>query len=110
MAQTKSRDLVTLVVALLIAAASAWLAFGSEGVYCDRLPSMTVCATLAAFAVALCFRQMAKTGARAPKWLLGGALLIAGATLFADARFVLKYRGLCSQLQDQMRGMHTQSN
>jgi hypothetical protein len=43
------------------------------------------------------------------KWLIVGALLIAGVTLFADVRYVLKYRGLCSQLQEQIRQMHTPS-
>lgn len=110
MAQVKPKDLVTLIISLLIAGASAWLALGSRGVYCDRLPPMTVCATLAAFAIALCFRQMDKTRGRMLKWLLGVALLIAGVTLFADARFVLKYRGLCSQLQEQIRQMHEPSH
>ena len=106
MAQFKSRTLVTLVLAVLIAAASAWLAFGSEGIYCDRLPSMTICATLAAFAIALCLRQVPKAAGNSQRWLLGVSLFIAGTTLFADARFVLKYRGLCSQLQQQIRQMH----
>ncbi|HMD19772.1 MAG TPA: hypothetical protein VKH40_05595 [Alloacidobacterium sp.] len=107
MAQFKSRTLVTLVLAVLIAAASAWLAFESAGIYCDRLPSMTICATLAAFAIALSFRQVPKAASTLQKWLLAAAIFIAAATFFADARFVLKYRGLCSQLQEQIRQMHT---
>jgi TRAP-type uncharacterized transport system fused permease subunit len=110
MAQLKSRTLVTLVLAVLIGTASAWLAFGSEGIYCDRLPSMTICATLAAFAIALCFRQVPKAVGKSQKWMLGVSLFIAATTLFADARFVLKYRDLCSQLQQQIRQMHTPSN
>lgn len=106
MAQFKSRSLVALIPTVLVAAASAWLALGSEGIYCDRLPSMTVCATLAAFAIALSFRQAPKAG-ELEKWLLAAAILIAGTTLFADARFVLKYRGLCSQLEQKMRQMQT---
>jgi TRAP-type uncharacterized transport system fused permease subunit len=107
MAQIKSRALVTLILSLLIAAASAWLALGSEGIYCDRLPSLTVCATLAAFAIALCFRQVPKAAENIQKWLLVAAIFVAAVTLFADARFVLKYRGLCSQLQEQIRQMRT---
>ncbi len=93
----------------MIAGASAWLAHGAEGVYCDRLASMTVCATLAAFAIALCFRQTPTAASGPRKWLLTAAILIAGVTLFANARFVLKYRGLCSQLQEQIRQMHAPS-
>ncbi len=110
MARSQSRSLVTLIVSVLIAAGSAWLAFGSEGIYCDRLPSMTVCATLAAFAIALAFRQVPKAPDTWQKWLLAAAIFTAAATLFADARFVLKYRGLCSQLQQQIPQMHTPSN
>lgn len=110
MAQLKFRTLVTLVLAVLIAAASAWLTFGSEGIYCDRLPSITICATLAAFAIVLSFRQVPKAADNSQKWMLGVSLFIAAATLFADARFVLKYRGLCSQLQQQIRQMQPPSN
>ena len=109
MAQIKSRAFVPVIIAALIAAASAWLVLGSEGISCDRLPSITVCATLAAFAIALCFRQLARAAENAHKWLLAGAILIAGVTLFADARFVLKYRGLCSQLEQQIRQMQSPS-
>jgi hypothetical protein len=105
MARFQSRSLVTLILSVLIAAASAWLAFGAEGIYCDRLPSMTVCAALAAFAIALSFRHVPKAVDAWQKWLLAAAIFIASATLFADARFVLKYRGLCSQLQQQIRQM-----
>ncbi len=110
MPRIESRALVTLILSVLIAAASVWLAVGSEGIYCDRLPSMTVCATLAAFAIALCFKQVPQAGTRAQKWLLAGVIFIAAVTLFADARFVLKYRGLCSQLQEQILQMHSPSN
>jgi hypothetical protein len=105
MPQLKSRALVTLVLSVLIAAASAWLARGSEGIYCDRLPSMTVCATLAAFTIALSFRQAPKAAGLIHRWLLAAAIFIAAIALLADARFVLKYRGLCSQLQEQIRQM-----
>ena len=107
MARFQSRSLVTLILSVLIAAASAWPAFGAEGIYCDRLPSMTVCATLAGFAIALSFRQVPKAADAWQKWLLAAAIFIAAATLLADARFVLKYRGLCSQLQQQFRQMQT---
>ena len=106
MPQFKSRALVILVLSALIAAASSWLALGSAEIYCDRLPSMTVCAVLAAFAIALSFRQVPNAGI-IHRWLLAASIFIAAIALFADARFVLKYRGLCSQLQEQIRQMQT---
>lgn len=109
MIQFRSRSLVPLILSVLIAAASVWLAHSSGEIYCDRLPSMTVCATLAAFAIAMSFRQVPKATDKAQKWLLAVAIFIAAATLFADARFVLRYRGLCSQLQEQIRQMHAPS-
>ena len=107
MPQLKSRAIVTLVLSVLIAAASAWLAFSAEGVYCDRLPPMTICAVLAAFAIALSFRQVPKAVTTRDKWLLAAAIFVAATTLFADARFILKYRSICSQLQEQIRHMQT---
>jgi hypothetical protein len=104
MPQLKSKAIVTPVLSVLIAAASAWLALGAQGIYCDRLPSMTICGVLAALAIALSFRQVPKA-AKLDKWLLAVAIFIASATLFADARFVFKYRRICSQLQEQIRQM-----
>ena len=73
--------IATLILSALIAADSAWLAFDSQGIYCDRLPSLTICATLAAFAIALSFRQMNATKARLQKWFLASAIIIAGSPL-----------------------------
>jgi hypothetical protein len=103
MAGIQLRFLITVALSVLIAAASAWLALGSTGLDCNRLPSLTICATLAAFVIALSFRQMSKASGKMQKSLLAIALFIAGTTLFSDARFVLKYRGLCTQLQQQMQ-------
>ena len=107
MPQFNSRAIVTPVLSLLIATASAWLVFGAEGIYCDRLPSLTICAVLAAFTIALSFRQIPKAAARIQKWLLTAAICIAAATLFTDTRFILKYRGVCSQLQQQLHQLQT---
>ncbi|QNI33607.1 hypothetical protein H7849_06615 [Alloacidobacterium dinghuense] len=71
---------------------------------------MTICAMLSAFVIALSFRQVAKAAGKTEKWVLAIAIFIAGATVFADARFVLKYRALCSQLQEQIRQMSTPQN
>jgi uncharacterized BrkB/YihY/UPF0761 family membrane protein len=107
MAQVRSKVLVTFILSALIAGASAWMVMGSQGVYCDRLPSLTVCATLAAFAIAMCFRQLSNAKEAMQRWVLAGAILIAAITIFADAHFVLKYRGICAQMQEQIRQMHT---
>src|ERR1700753_3189695 len=107
MAQPRSKVLVTLILSVLIAGASAWMAMGSQGIYCERLPSLTVCATLAAFAIAMCFRQLSNAKESMQRWVLATAVLIAAVTIFADAHFVLKYRGICTQMQEQIRQMRT---
>lgn len=107
MPQLKSRVIVAPALSVLIAAASAWLALGAEGVYCDRLPSMAICAVLAAFAIALSFRHVPTAVGKMQKWLLAAAIFIGATTLFADARFILKYRAICSQLQEQIRQIQT---
>jgi hypothetical protein len=62
-----------------------------------------VLATLAAFILSICFRQMGRYPDRRSRWFLLICLLIAGATLFGDFRFVRRYRDFCDQLQQQMR-------
>jgi hypothetical protein len=105
MPQFKSGSTGAIALALIISAASAWMGFQANGIYCDRLPSLTIMATLAAFVIALCFRLLARAATRLQKTQIGIALLIAAGTLFADAHFVLKYRGICGQLQQQMLRM-----
>jgi hypothetical protein len=107
MARIRSGALGTLAIAVLVAAASAWLTLRSNGVECDGLASLTVLAMLSAFVIALCFRQLAAPrtgdGHSAYSWRLFAALLIAATTLSADAHHVVKYRGLCHQLRQQMQ-------
>lgn len=107
MARIRSGALGTLGIAVLIAAASAWLMLRSKGIECDGLASLTVLAMLCAFVIALCFRQLAAPRTvdrpRARSGQLFAALLIAAIMLFADAHHVMKYRGLCSQLRQQMQ-------
>jgi hypothetical protein len=109
MPQFKSGSTGTIALSLIIAGASAWMGLGANGIYCDRLPSMTIMATLAAFVIALCFRLFARAATRAQKVQLAIALIIAAGALFADVRFVLKYRGICGQLQQQIRQMRNPS-
>jgi hypothetical protein len=103
MPRLKSGILGALAIALLIAAASAWLGFNSSAIFCERLPSMTILATLSAFVMALCFRLFPRAITPAHKWMLASALIVAAITLFGDARFVTKYRGVCSELDKQIR-------
>lgn len=95
--------LATGAVTMIAAAASAWFIFSSGAIHCDSLAPLTVLATLAAFVISLCFRQMGRYPAKTARWVLLVWLLIAAGTLFGDFRFVRRYRGFCDQLQEQMR-------
>jgi hypothetical protein len=61
-----------------------------------------VLATLAAFLISVCFRQMNRYPERRVRWVLFAFLLLAGTTLFADFRFVRQCRGFCDQLRRQI--------
>lgn len=103
--RARSRIVITVVLALAAAGASAWFMRGSE-VRCDTLAPLTVLATLAAFLISICFRQMGRYADSRSRWILFGCVLIAGATLFADFRYVRRYRDFCDQLQQ--RGLAVQ--
>lgn len=89
-------------IALIAAGGSAWLMRTPE-IHCDVLAPLTVLATLAAFLISICFRQMGRYPDKRSRWLLFVCLLIAAGTLFADFRYVRKYRDFCDQLQQQIR-------
>ncbi len=76
---------------------------GSAPVHCDALAPLTVLATLAAFLISICFRQMGRYADKRSRWILLVFLLVAAATLFADFRYVRRYRTFCEQLQQEMR-------
>ena len=95
------RLLATGAVALITAAISWWLV-AAPGVQCDSLAPLTVLATLAAFVISICFRQMGRFPARASRLFLLGCILIAAATLFTDFRYVRGNRGFCDQLHQQL--------
>jgi hypothetical protein len=82
------------------AAASAWY-MRSRGINCNYLAPLTVLATLAAFLMSICFRQLSKHKERGQRWFLAVCLLVAAATLFTDFRYVRRYRDVCDQLQQQ---------
>ncbi len=79
---------------------------GSAAIHCDDLAPLTVLATLAAFIISVCFRQISRYQGRASRWFLFACLLLAAATLFTDFRFVRRYRTFCGELRQQMRQVH----
>lgn len=84
-------------------AASAWFTRPASGVDCGRLAPLTVLATIAAFLMAICFRQMARYPERRLRWFLFVFLLIAAASLFTDFRYVRRYRGICGAVEQMQR-------
>lgn len=99
----QSRIYITGGIALFTAAASAWLILESPEIHCDSLAPLTVLATLAAFIISICFRQMGRYPDKRSRWILLVCMLIAAGTLFADFRYVRRYRTFCDDLQQQMR-------
>jgi hypothetical protein len=83
--------------------ASGWFARPGPGIDCNRLPPLTVLATIAAFLMAICFRQMARHKEKSQRWFLLVCLLIAAATLFSDFRYVRRYRGPCDSFGQMQR-------
>jgi hypothetical protein len=101
-ARSRARIFVTAALAVLTAAGSGWLMLRSTTVQCDSLAPLTVLATLAAFLISVCFRQMGRHADRRSRWFLLVCLLIAAATLFTDFRYVRRYRGFCDDLRQQV--------
>jgi len=88
-------------LATLVAAASLSLAWPSaNAIYCDRLAPLGVLAALAATLIALSFRALA---ARRNQSLLAATLLLAAVSLFVSARFIARYHGVCTTVQQQLR-------
>ena len=92
----------TAVLAVVAAGASWWYMRPGPAIDCNRLPPLMVLATLAAFLIALVFRQMARHPDRSHRWFLTIWLVVAAATLFADFRYVRRYRDLCISLQQEL--------
>ena len=97
------RILVTGVLVVASAAGSAWFIARSHAVECNSLAPLTVLATLAAFLISVCFRQISRYSDRRSRWFLLAFLLIAAATLFSDFRYVRRNRGFCNELRQQLR-------
>ena len=93
---------------LAAAGASWWYMRPGPAIDCNKLAPLTILATLAAFIIASCFRQMARHSESAHLWFLVIWLVIAAATLFADFRYVRRYRGICDSLQQQVQPLKPQ--
>ncbi|MGA9246459.1 MAG: hypothetical protein WBW03_31295 [Silvibacterium sp.] len=93
-------------LALATAGAAAWFMRPGRGIDCNRLAPLTILATVAAFVMSICFRQMARYKERSQRWFLAVCLLIAAVTLFSSFRYVRRYREICDSIQQQMRMSH----
>jgi len=91
--------LVTGILCLGALVASAWFTRSAAGIDCNRLAPLTVLATLGAFLMAMCFRQMATYKERSSRWFLVVCLVMAAVVLFTDFRYVLRYRSVCAEVQ-----------
>ena len=96
------RILVTGVLVVASAVGSAWLMARSRAIECENMAPLTVLATLAAFLISVCFRQISRYSDRRSRWFLVAFLLVAAATLFTDFRYVRRNRELCNDLRQQM--------
>lgn len=101
-ARFQPRILVTGALVVATAAGSAWLMARSRAIECNTLAPLTVLATLAAFLISVCFRQMSRYADRRSRLFLLVFLLIAAATLFSDFRYVRRNRGFCNELRQQI--------
>ena len=83
------RLLVTGFLCVGVLVASAWFTRPGSGIECERLAPLTVLATIAAFLMAICFRQMARYKERSQRWFLVVCLLLAlfSVGIFAYAPF-----------------------
>ena len=95
-------------LAVAAAGASWWYMRPGPAIDCNRLPPLTILATLAAFIIAIIFRQMARFPERSHRWFLAIWLVVAAATLFADFRYVRRYRDICNSLQQEFQPPKTQ--
>lgn len=83
--------------------ASAWFVHPRAGIDCNVLAPLIVLATIAAFLMSICFRQMGTHKERTQRWFLLICLLLAAVTLFTDFRYVRRYRGFCDEIQQMQR-------
>jgi len=84
--------------------ASVWFTRPGSGIDCNRLAPLTVLATIAAFLMAICFRQMGRHKEKLQRWFLALCLLLAAITLFTDFRYVRRYRSICDEVQRMQQG------
>ncbi|MFT4114195.1 hypothetical protein [Silvibacterium sp.] len=68
------------------------------GLACNHLTPLTVLATLSAFLISICFRQMARYKERPQRLILAGCMVVALLALVLDFRYVRQYRDRCDAL------------
>ena len=83
---------------MLAISASVWYTRPGGGIDCNHLAPLTVLATISAFLISICIRQMARFPERSQRWFLAVCLLLAASALFTDFRYVRRYRGICDSI------------
>src|SRR5258707_1186161 len=106
MPRLRSGHFVTLGLAVLLALCSCYMLFTNPEMPFERRAPLTVLATLAALLIALFFRQLASAQNPAHSRLLVLSVVLAAVALFADVRFVVKYRVICNQIQDELHQLN----
>jgi len=85
-------------LALLFAGASVWYLF-SAITPCQNLTVLTILATLSAFLISVCLRQMSRYPQRPIRFYLLGCIAVAATTLIVDFHYVHSRRAACGTPQ-----------
>lgn len=85
-------------VAIIFAGASAWCIKTAISP-CQYLTALTVLATLSAFLISVCLRQMGRNPQRHIRLYLTACIVVAAATLGMDFHYVRSHRAVCGTPQ-----------
>ncbi len=85
-------------VALLFAAGSVWCICTAISP-CQYLTPLTILATLSAFLISVCLRQMGRNPQRTIRFYLLGCMIVAAVTLVVDFHYVRSHRAVCGTPQ-----------
>jgi multidrug transporter EmrE-like cation transporter len=89
---------LTGIVALLFAGLSAWYLLAAIAP-CQNLTALTIFATLSAFLISVCLRQMGRHPVRHIRLYLLGCLVVAAITLVVDFHYVRSRHAECGTPQ-----------
>jgi hypothetical protein len=92
----------TLGLAVLLAAGSAYMVLTRPELPCEKRAPLGVLAMLAAFLIALGFRQLASSPGTAQTRILILCLMLSAVALFADVNYVVRHRSFCNQVQQDL--------